>query len=187
MTTRELNISIHSHYETIEYKHTYKQLQDIVYSYDTLDFWNRHKFKKLYRKLPKSVIDGFKNYNCGIYIMKDANNEVLKNEYNGRTLFMSTDNSLSVFIPESCMGILHHEFGHVFDFVNDVISDTEEFQEAYEKEKSKAQKQFEYSDYLISTPQEYLAQVFADYLTYPRAIKYTLPLTTKVIEKYLKA
>ena len=54
---------------------------------------------------------------------------------------------------------IYHEFGHYLDYVCK-ISDTDEFIKVYEKERNKT----DFSNYYKSTPSEYFAESFSQYI-----------------------
>lgn len=84
--------------------------------------------------------------------------------------------------------VMFHECGHILD--NELadfglISSSDEFKEIYEKEKHTVIFEYNY-DYATSTPAEYFASCFAEYMTNPERLKQTAPETYYFIENRLK-
>lgn len=80
-----------------------------------------------------------------------------------------------------------HECGHVLDdeLAYSFISNSNEFLRIYAEEKGNFKVGHNY-DYFVSTPQEYFASAFAEYMMHPIRLRRFTPRTYKFIEQCLK-
>lgn len=80
-----------------------------------------------------------------------------------------------------------HECGHVLDDESaySFISKSDEFLKIYTEEKGNFKVSNNY-DYFVSTPQEYFASAFAEYMMNPMRLRRFTPRTYKFIEQCLK-
>lgn len=97
-------------------------------------------------------------------------------------LFVESDKTIYIsrksnFIKYSTV----HEIGHYFDFKNNWISESQEFQDIYEIEKEKL-KTFSYDEHYKSNSKEYFATAFKEYLKNPKRLETYTPLTYKYIK-----
>lgn len=83
--------------------------------------------------------------------------------------------------------VAYHEFGHLLDYGygESYRSKSEIFMEIYDTEKDHFVVDDNY-EYVTSTPQEYFAESFAEYMTNPDRLKENTPMTYDYIEHVLR-
>lgn len=138
-----------------------------------------------YEQLPDKVQDMFEDNNYKMYIVESIdNNEYIvgQTRYGPRIVLIREDGK---YVERTTF----HECGHILDDELVIgfsgVSDTEEFIEIYNAEKDKFVADNNVS-YYISTPAEYFASAFAEYMLNPTRLKENTPRTYAFIEQQLK-
>lgn len=87
--------------------------------------------------------------------------------------------------PEKLLSTFVHELGHVFDYEFGTPSETDEFKLIYSLYKGtyKEDPSFSAPDYISSTPAEFFATIFKDYLLYPEHLQSSAPEAYEFIGK----
>lgn len=136
-----------------------------------------------YDELPYSVQKTLKDNGYRVYVVDEiGDNELIV----GQTVY----GCRLILIKDRYSGIektFYHECGHVVDDEEALtfLSSSDEFQEIYEEERYyfKAEGNWEY---YISTPKEYFASAFAEYMLNPERLKENTPRTYAFIDRYIK-
>lgn len=136
-----------------------------------------------YEKLPDKVQDMFEdnNYRMHVVDLIDNDENIIGQTIFGPRLVLLKNNG--PYVERTTF----HEFGHILDdeLADTFISRSYEFMIIYneEKENFKADNNVEY---FISTPSEYFASAFSEYMTRPKRLKHNTPKTYEFIEQCLE-
>jgi hypothetical protein len=136
-----------------------------------------------YDKLPQPLQDMLEENGYRIYVVDtiDDNEQILGQTIYGIRLILIKD--YGAWIEKT----FYHECGHVLDDESALTfaSSSDEFQEIYEEERHnfKAEDNLEY---YISTPREYFASAFAEYMLNPERLKRNTPRTYEYIDRQVK-
>ena len=136
-----------------------------------------------YEELPDKVQDMFEDNNYRMHVVDLIDNdEYIMGQTNfGSRLVLLKNNG--PYVERTTF----HEFGHILDdeLAVTFISRSDEFISIYneEKENFKADNNVEY---FISTPLEYFASAFSEYMIRPERLKYNTPKTYEFIEQCLE-
>lgn len=136
-----------------------------------------------YDELPPKVKDMFEDNGYRMYVVSLIDNDDI---ITGQTRFIPR----IVLIKNSetfAERTLFHECGHILDDELSLtfISQSDEFESIYDEERMqfRADNNIEY---FISTPMEYFASAFSEYMIRPARLKYNTPKTYDFIEQCLK-
>lgn len=140
------------------------------------------KYERGLNEIPKSLLNRFLEQGS-LYIMTKVKPKQPK--VRGMTT-TKKHSGIDIYLNHKEYNTMPHEFGHVLDFFCDCISESEEFQEIYEKEKEAAHIQLNYRDYHLSNSSEYFAQSFRNILCYKDMVREHLPETYNFIMKCLE-
>lgn len=146
------------------------------------DSLTESRVEKAYDELPFNVKKMLEDNEYRIYIVEEIdNNELIV----GQTIY----NCRIILIKDRYSGVektLFHECGHVVDDEGALtfLSSSDEFMEIYEEERYyfKAEDNWEY---YISTPKEYFASAFAEYMLNPERLKENTPKTYEYIHRHI--
>lgn len=142
-----------------------------------------YRILKAKDKLPPKVNQMLEKNEYKIYVLE----EIDDNEYIlGQTIY----GLRIILIKDTYFDIertFYHECGHVIDDESafTYASSSNEFIEIYNEEKYLF-KSDGYIEYYISTPREYFASAFAEYMLNPQKLKENTPKTYEYIDKHVK-
>lgn len=146
--------------------------------------------QEIYNKLPEVVKNLFVNTDCTLtevdYI-EDAPDAVGIFEHRNITKCYAIKIVRNGDYPVKKDNTVYHEFGHLLDYGYDeqFRSDSKIFEEIYEAESDAFMVDGGYV-YATSTPREYFATAFAEYMTNPDRLREYTPMTYDYIEHVLK-
>lgn len=144
---------------------------------------------EIYNGLPEVVKRLFVNTGCTLTEV-----DCIENDPNAVGIFAHNDTAhyyaIEIVRGESYLSkesTVYHEFGHLLDYgYNECFkSDSKIFTEIYEVEKDYFVVDYNY-EYVTSTPREYFAEAFAEYMTNPDRLRDNTPMTYNYIEHVLK-
>lgn len=139
------------------------------------------RIEHAYDKLPPKVRDIVDKYDIYVVDLIENDELVLGETIYSNRLILIKDNL--AWIEKT----FFHECGHVLDKENSLtfLSSSDEFQDIYEEEKDKFVAEDNLS-YYISTPKEYFASAFAEYMMNPERLKENTPKTYYYINNSVK-
>lgn len=152
--------------------------EDIVFLENSLD------------RLPKWLIETHQKTGGIIYLKSTPFEKVFHKEYKREIqpigTFHTGNNNIKVFNEiHSMENTLFHEYGHFLDKLFSV-SDSKEFQEIFEAERSQFREKIRSSDYYFLSESEYFAEAFSIYISNGNKLEKYCPMTYNIIEKYVE-
>lgn len=138
---------------------------------------------KTYDKLPYKVKEMFEDngYRMHVVSLIDSDESIMGQTRIGPRVILIKNSD--VFVERTTF----HECGHMLDdeLAVTFISNSDEFKSIYNEERLqfKADNNVEY---FISSPKEYFASAFSEYMIRPARLKYNTPKTYAFIEQCLK-